>query len=311
MARSSSSTRQSRLPLLTVSAVLLIVSLLPTRMIALAGWVGNVLDVLLAPVQSPAAAAIRWVRGPARAGADVEPLVRELRLQIEALQTQRFQDWREIERLRREIGVLQRGALLSPVQPISQMVADVIGPGSDASTTLLKVKAGTLNNVPLEAVAVHEGVHLVGRVVDVEPRLTRVLPLTDKAAGLVDGVIIPNDAGPGNAADSMGLALECPLTPTGDGRLSGPVEVRSARPDLPPPEITQGMIVRLRGEARAGAQGWPAPARMLVVGIVERVERGANLRPYVYVRPAFRLEDLSEVVLRWQGPPDAAGGGAP
>lgn len=316
MGRSHSSTRAPRLPLAGVCVVLLVLAVLPPRWIGFVGWFGGVLDLLLAPVQSPAAAAVRWVRGPLRAGGEDDPALAELLRQTEELKTQRLQDWDEIQRLRRQLTTLQRGALVEPMSGSSQMVAEVIGAGADAGSSLLKIKAGSVNGVPADAIAVWDGVHLVGRVVEVEARIARVRPLTDRNAGAIDGVIIPSDPGPLLAPDPTALALETPLRPTGDGRLSGPVEVRTSRPDLPNPEIKQGMIVRLRGQARTGGgENWPPTARMLIIGVVERVETAANERPIVYVRPAFNLADLSEVVLRWpEGvslgqPASPAGGG--
>lgn len=281
------------------------VAVLPPRWIGFLGWFGGVLDLLVAPVQSPVAASVRWLRGSARASGD-DPAVAQMRRQTEELKSQRLQDWDEIQRLRRQVSLLQGGAVMEPSAPVAQMVAEVIGGHGDAGGALLKLKAGSLNGVPTDAVAVWDGVHLVGRVVDVEPRLCRVRPLVDRHAGPIDGVIIPSDPGPLLSPDPMALALETPLTPTGDGRLSGPVEVRSSRPDLPMPEIKAGLIVRLRGQPRPGSEAWPAPARMLIIGTVERVETAANERPIVYVRPAYSPADLAEVVLRWSA---SAGGG--
>jgi cell shape-determining protein MreC len=283
-------------------ALIVLLGVLPAGWIGFVGWIGNVLDLLLAPVQSPVAAGVRLLRGPLRAGADGDPAVAELRRQVEEFRTQRLRDWDEIQRLQRQLAALQRAAMLNPSLPVSQIAAEVIGGHSEGGGTLLKVKAGSLNGVPSDAVAVWDGVHLVGRVVDVEPRIARVRPVTDRNAAPIDGVIIPSDPGPLLAPDPMAMALETPLQPTGDGRLRGPVEVRMARAGMPPAEIVPGMIVRLRGAGRPGTEAWPEPARMLIVGVVERVETGPNDRPVVLVKPAFSLADLAEVVLRW---PDA------
>ena len=307
MPRPHPSTKAPRTPLLALSALLLTLALLPPNWIGFVGWFAGVLDLLVAPVQSPVAASVRWLRGPARPAAD-DPALAELRRQADELKAQRLQDWDEIQRLRRQLVTLQRAPLLDSAAPIAQLVAEVIGAHADAASSLLKLKAGSLNGVPTDAVAVVDGVHLVGRVVDVEPRLCRVRPITDRSAGPIDGIIIPSDPGPLLAPDPLALSLETPLTPTGDGRLSGPVEVRSSRPDLPMPEIKPGLVVRLRGSPRPGGSPWPAPARMLILGTVERVETASNDRPIIFVRPAYSTTDLAEVVLRWPSTPDASPG---
>ncbi len=313
MIRTPPSYARPRRPVLPLAVSLLaILAVLPTRWTGWLNPVGGVLDVIVAPAQWPIAAGIRSVRSQVRGGglADADPLAAELRRETQRFEQLYLQALDENRRLTGLITSLQGGLAVAPGVRIHQVQADVIGLHADASTTLLKVKAGAASRVSRESVAVFDGIHLVGRVVDVEPQISRVLPTTDRAAGKLDVLVMLGEA-PGSVAGAPGpldTALRCLLDPTGEGTLRGPVEVPPPRQDLPRPEVKPGMVVRLEG-AR-----WPAPARMLIVGVVERVEPAANGRPIIVVKPVFELRDLASVIIRSpasDGPGPAAGEARP
>lgn len=308
MIRTPPSHARSRRPVLPLAVgALCVLALLPTR---LTGWLSGVagaLDVLVAPAQWPIAAALRTVRAQVRGPADSDPLVAELRRNAQGFEQLYLQALDENRRLTRTVGELQQGAAVPSGVRVQQVVADVIGLHADASSTLLKVKAGTTSRISKDSVAAFDGVHLVGIVVDVDAQISRVLPATDRAAGKLDALVMLNPApasGPVSGAAPLDTALRCLLDPTGDGRLRGPLEVPPSRQDLPAPEVKPGMVVRLAGDR------WPAPARMLIVGLVERVEPAANGRPIVIVKPVFELRDLSSVVLRSPASDAGVGGGS-
>ncbi len=316
MIRTPPSHARPRRPVLPVAVgVLAVLALLPTRFTAWLAPLGSVADVIAAPAQWPLAAGLRAVHAQVRSGPGATPEAAELRRNAQGFEQLYLQALDENRRLVRTLTEMQRGSAVPSGVRVHQVAADVIGPSADATTTLLKVKAGTAAGIGKDSVAAFEGVHLVGLVVDADTQIARVLPATDRAAGKLDGLVMLGTSPTGGAGGAAGgggggggggpldSALRCLLEPTGDGRLRGPVEVPAARADAPPPEVRPGMVVRLAGER------WPAPARMLIVGYVERVEPAANGRPMVVVKPAFEVRDLSSVILRAPARDGQQGGG--
>lgn len=270
--------------------VLLVLGLLPVRMTAWAGWFGDLLATLVAPVSDPSARIARWL-APATPRSAQPEQVRRLEREKDELERLYRLERDEVARLRALITDLQAGAALYPDAKVKQLVAPVIASSSDRSSTVLRIRAGRSAGVDRGAIATTAGVQLVGRVQDTAERLCHVVPITDPGAGSIGGMIL---------LDATSAGPTCLLKPTGSGTLSGPVEdvggIGSRR------AIEPGMRVLLQDAA------WPRAAQMLLIGIVETVEPAPNqpLRNIVTVRPSLRLDRVGEVVLR-MSPQDAEG----
>ncbi len=318
MPRLSPTSINPRTMLAASCAILVLTAVLPGRLTPFAGWAGELIDLAVAPVQRPMSAGLRWLRGP-QAGRPTDAQLLALQVEADSWKLRSRQAEQEVERLRNQIVQLQRGLALNPSLAVRQLTAPVIGFGSDASSSVLKVQAGERNGVIPGSVAVFDGVNLVGRVArPVDARVCRITPITDRSAGALSARIFPNEApgspapatvdvlpGSGGAPDAGGLSLECKLTPDGRGLLVGPVEWQGVRPDQQNVTLAQGMVVRLSDSS------WPQSAQMLVVGRIERVETTDVGRTRVSVRPMFDLQRLGEVTIRVSGEPDDAANEAP
>lgn len=262
--------------------VLLVTGLLPLRMTAWAGWFGDLLATLVAPVSDPSARIARWLAPAAPRSAQPEQIRRLEQEREELLRLYRVER-EEVARLRGLIADLQGGAALYPDAKVRQLVAPVIASSSDRSSTVLRVRAGRASGVDRGAIATTAGVQLVGRVQDVAERLCDVFPITDPGTGSITGMIL---------LDATSVGPTCLLKPTGLGTLSGPVEDMSGF--VPRRAIEPGMRVLLQDSA------WPRAAQMLLIGVVETAEPAPNqpLRTVVTVRPTLRLDRVGEVVLR-------------
>lgn len=251
-------------------------------MTAWAGWFGDLLATLVAPVSDPSARIARWLAPATPRSAQPEQIRRLEQEREELLRLYRVER-EEVARLRGLIADLQAGAALYPEAKVRQLVAPVIASSSDRSSTVLRVRAGRASGVDRGAIATTAGVQLVGRVQDVAERLCDVFPITDPGTGSITGMIL---------LDATSIGPTCLLKPTGAGTLSGPVEDMSGI--VPRRAIEPGMRVLLQDSA------WPRAAQMLLIGVVETAEPAPNqpLRTVVTVRPTLRLDRVGEVVLR-------------
>lgn len=271
--------------------LLLGLGLLPVRMTTWAGWIGELVTTIVAPVSHPSARLAQWL-SPASPRRD-EPELRRLEQERSELERLYRVERDEVTRLRAVIADLQAGIALYPDPKLRQLIAPVIGASSDRSSSVIRVRAGRASGVTRGSVATTSGVQLVGRVQDVGERVCSVAPITDAGAGQIGGVIMLDaaTAGPG-----------CLLKPSGSGTLVGPVEdTGGARP------VAAGQRVNLQDPT------WPRSAQMLLIGVVESVEPSPNqpLRSVITVRPTLRLDRLSEVILRLSIDTLPAEGGEP
>lgn len=282
-----------RVALAATAVLAAAVGLAPSRYTAWTGWVGDIAEFLVAPAQHPMAWVVRRMQGPPGEGRADDPRTEHLTREIELLRTQNVRLRQDVEQLERQLTDLQLGVRLNPDLLVRQLTAPVIGGASDLSSGLLKVLAGRRDGAEYNSVAVVGGVHLVGRVVEASARFCRVLPITDPRAGHLQGVVMLTD-------DREGPL--CDLAAQGDGALVGPVANFAGDP-AEEPAIERGMRVRLSDNA------WPRHAQSLVIGRIEEVRIAENRRRIVTVRPEFRVERVSEVVLRTLGERDGRGSG--
>ncbi len=276
---------------------MLVLALLPSRMIRWVEWVAQPVEALVAPVQAPIQSVVAWLLPAAHTRDTDDAQVADLRRELAEMRTLYLSEQQSTKDLRRQLADLQLGASLNPDLVVQQLPARVIGGGADLAGGMLKVQAGTSNGVANNSVAVVGGVHLVGRVTRADLRMCYVVPITEPAAGPVQGTIM--------LADTIKGPL-CHLTPKGDGTLRGLIADGSGTPA----DIKPGMVVRLDDR-----EGWPPSAQMLVIGAVERVDPADQpLHRIVTVRPPIRPDRLSELVIRileTSAPRSGSGGGPP
>lgn len=297
MARTARSLMSASRLLAVLSSLLAVLSLLPTGAIR---WVAELREPLvkvLGPVQSALSGAVRMVSPDPAKAREETPEVADLRQKSDEYKTLWLNEREENKRLAKQIEVLQK----VPLNPdlVRPVYAPIIGPGMDISTGILNAKAGEREGVFANSVAVVDGVQLVGRVTTVHWRTCLILPITEKKSGALKGVVmLPNgERGP-----------ICDLTPTGGGTLRGRVLGEDAAALR---SLAAGMEVRLDDPA------WPASARMLVIGEIEEVTPLPQLptRPVVTVKPRFRVDAVSELVIRVpteaEKPERGGAGGAP
>ncbi|MBC7833846.1 MAG: hypothetical protein H7Y88_01950 [Phycisphaerales bacterium] len=275
----------SRRALPIAVAILLLLSLAPSRFTSpLLGPVSDVATFLSGPIQAPMTALVNVFRRRDSAGS-TDPKIAQLKEDLESYKALYFRKTAEVKRLEEVIVELQLAGAVNADVPVRLIYASVIGRGGDLSSTALKVRAGAREGVEPNAVAVVNAVQVVGRVQEgVRDRFCWVLPITDRRAQPIKGAIMLDDAT---------IGPDCPLKASGGGELIGPVEWKPGM--VAPPEIRPGMRVRLNDDT------WPRHAQGLVLGEVESVRTLPNGRLEATVRPAVRLDQVSEVLLRLTG----------
>jgi cell shape-determining protein MreC len=274
-------------------AAMLAVALLPGKLIGWVAWVSQPVIVVAAPVQKPMRSLVEWIKGTPREESEGAVEAEPLRQRIKELETQLLAAQARSETLERQLREITLSRELNP--EVTQLVpARIIGGGADLSGGILKAKAGKDEGVEAGSVAVAGGVNLVGRVTRVEKLYSFILPITAKASGLIEGVIMLSDQQRGP---------RCQLGPAAGGLLRGRIDYPEGQAEVLK-ELKAGMVVRLDDAT------WPSSARMLVIGVVEGVAE-ENLHHFVTVKPAAPPDRVSELLIRVQ-PADAAGeGGKP
>lgn len=279
----------ARLRLTAVILLLALASILPSRLLGWAAWLADPVQAIVAPWQHTLGRAARWTRArtePVALDPAQRAVTEDIIRQRDAATFALVQANAQIEELRKRISEISRGMELNSI-PVTPIAAPVIGFAADLAAKALTVRAGRRQNVEENNVAVVGGVHIVGLVRRVGDRTSVVLPITDRAAGALEGRIMIGDVTPGPL---------CLLKPDGRGRLTGPVEDDPRFRDAAgrPAPIEAGMRVRLYDRS------WPLSSHGLIVGQVVRVEPlpSSPLRPVVTVEPIEPIETAREVTIR-------------
>lgn len=278
-------------PLIGAIAILLIVSFLPQRALSYLAAPGRVVRFVLYPVSDPVKKLTATLR-PAAPRHD-DPMVEQLKLQIEQFKTLYQQALATIADKQRLIENLQQGAAVAE-GPVRQLHAAVIANSSSGIGGTFQVGAGDRYKVDRSTIASTDGVQYVGRVTAVEKRTCTVTLMTDKSAGSIGGAIFADD---GTRLAQMPL-----LSPVrGQRALSG--QVLYSTPPAPEPKIDD--VVRIDDKSL------PRAAQRLIIGRVTDVQKGVAGRIIVTVRPTLELERLGEVVLLMSPASEPADGGVP
>ena len=260
---------------------LVVLALAPT---SLTGWVSgarNPLETVLIPVSDPVAGLLARARAP---GGEADPRVADLEQRLDQEMLLRAQAEQRIEQLRSMVRDLQAGLRITPEAPARSVWASVVGYSPDPREGLILAGRGSNHGIVTgQTTALARGVQLVGRVVDVSSRTSRIIPITHPRAGLIKAMVMTADPVSGYAAL---------LLPQGDGTLLGELVATAEG-------IEVGQMVRLRDDA------WPATVQMVEIGRVTEVGRKENQRVTVVVRPEIDVSRVSEVVLRIPLDPEA------
>jgi len=296
MTRSLRSSRAPDRALAAALVALFVTSLLPPRMGTWVAWFAEKADLLLVPAAAPFALLAHWL-APARQ-APADDALRLLESEARRFETLFAQERAENARLRAIIRDLQQGRELAPDVSVRLVATPIVGTTTDPANPLLRAPVGRADGVAVNAVAVVQGVQILGRVVSAGTRSCLIQPITSRSAGAIEGVILtdlPRAPGaPAPAADSARPALRARLHPMRDGTLQGVV---SHERD---PATREVLLPSPGDTVRLDDPQWPRNARMLVIGTVERVEPAAEdpQRVQITVRPLITLERAAEAVLR-------------
>lgn len=265
--------------LLVAVALCAIASLLPARWTRWAGWLAEPMAFVVQPIAHPVMRVTRWLLpDDPVASPDDDPEVRAILDRFDEQTLALRQAELRIEQLERQVRDLQSGVPVAPGARVRQLWAPVTARSSNLSDGTIRIGAGRAQSVEAKvSVATARGVHLVGRVIEVEPRTSWVLPFNHAKSGHIQGVVFTGETLVGSFA--------CQLRGIGDGRLQGDMIAEAVG-------IEPGQLVRLRDES------WPAAAQMLILGRVVEVDRKENQRLMITVEPEVSPERVSEVVLR-------------
>ncbi|HYE03428.1 MAG TPA: rod shape-determining protein MreC [Phycisphaerales bacterium] len=274
-------------------AALVALALLPARLTdPAARRLGVIATVLVGPVSHP----VHWLVVRLGAGpggpAESDPAAGQLRAELEQLKAAYLRALADKERLETHLYEVQRAGSPTPDLPVRLLRAPVIARSGNIASSALEVRAGTRDGVEPNAVAVVRGTQLVGRVLEgVQRRTCTVLPITDRQARALQGVIMLDDLTPGP---------RCLLAPADGEGLVGDIEWPPG--SVSQPDVRPGLPVRLLDDV------WPRHAQGLLIGTVAEVRPGASPgRQRAVVRPTVPVGHVTEVVLRFTPDEDASG----
>ncbi len=279
-----------------LGAVVLL-SFLPTRWL---GWTKDVAAIVALPVTPfthlgtkvatwlrPAPSPIDGLTG------DTRGQLAQLAFEKDYAEAQLAQALMRIDELEQQVAQLQMAASYSSGRPVRLLLADVTGHSPNLSVDSVWLSRGSRDGVRVGSIAVHAGVHLIGRVTEVDKLRSTMVPITSPAMrDLIVAILMPKDAT--NA--SVETAPRVQLAQRNDGAFTAVIDRHI--------QLSRGDIARL-ADAR-----WPAAAQAMIIGSVEAVEdiEDQPLRKRVVVRPMYRAHELSSVTLKIELQGDEQGG---
>ncbi len=269
-------------PLLFAASIALVLSLLPTRFL---GWTQDAAAIVQLPVVPFGHMFVKvrtWLRPGENIAPDVSPTVQLLQQELEQFKTLFQATELENQRLREEIEQLTLAQREGGQAAARLQYASIVGENAQSSGRVFFLNRGSRAGVQPDTVAVHNGVHLIGRVgPGVSALSSELIPLTDPAVKHVEVYLRPDAASPPSASTPRAL-----LRPAANGVLIGEVALEAG--------IEVGHIARLDDPS------WPPTASALIVGYVEKLEPKPEnpLRLILTVRPRFTAENLASVTLK-------------
>lgn len=261
----------------------------------LLGWTGDVAEIVRVPTRPFTHLGVRlghWIRPPETMTADVPAEAREIVAHLER-EVERFKqlyaaEQMEARRLRRTLAQLQRVPMESPV-PVRLLSASIVARPPAGQFAPVQLNRGSSHGVRPGAIALYEGVHLVGRVSDVTPIGSTMVPLVNKAIGLIQAQVMPPDVrdidkGEADGGDEHEWLVQ--LEVTGDGTFTAAVD--------------ESLPIQEGDEAIVDDPMWPDAARGMIIGRVTSIEdiEELPLRKRVVITPRFNVYGLANVTLK-------------
>lgn len=271
-------------PLFIAALLALILSLLPARYLS---WTQDAAAIIQLPVVPFGHAFVKvrtWLRPGQAALPEQSPALQQLQQELEQFKTLYQATELENQRLREEIEQLTLARREGSQAAARLQYASIVGENAQSSGRTFFLNRGSRAGVQPDTVAVHNGVHLIGKVGPGVSALTsELIPLTDPAIRHVEVYLRPDATSPPNNDTPRAL-----LKPAPDGTLVGEVALESG--------VAVGHVARLDDPS------WPPTATALIVGFVEKLEPKPEnpLRLIVSVRPRFTAEHLASVTLKVQ-----------
>jgi cell shape-determining protein MreC len=249
-------------------------------------WSAVAAEIVNVPVQPLADAGVRlgrMLRGPeAGVGKESEAL-RQRTEQLEAARVLLHAARLRIEALQEEIRHLQDARRFHQGVQIDPLFVRVTGRSPDRGRGPVRINAGSRQGVTPGTVAVYRGVHLIGRVGDDVGRLScRIVPITDRATGLMEAVILPAD----DPAAELASAPRLQLTADGRGALVG--------------DLDRNLVVQPGDVVRLADPSWADSAQGMILGTVVSAAP-KDLQPLlnsITVRPRFGAHRVASVTLK-------------
>lgn len=280
---------RSRTPPAFIIAVFItfVLSLFPTRWL---GWVGDVSSIVrlpVAPLGDLGNSAAHWMRPPAERHAELDPTAREL---VTTLEEQRDRYERlyhaavsHATELEQQLQELQQVPVESLNIPVTLLRAQITTRHPNQPNGPVQLNRGSRHGVERGAIAVYQGVHMVGRVADISNVSCSLHPMTHSATGLIRAAIFTTggEREDATAADAARVALRA----TGDGEFIG--------------DVSQDYPVQVGDTARLFDSAWPASAQAMIIGSVidVRTKDRQPLRNEIVVQPRFTVSQLAVVTL--------------
>ncbi len=261
--------------------VLFALSFAPLHLTKWTNWFAAQINVIIMPVAHPIGLAVDMIIPPPSSMPHASQRERTIANELDRVRTELLQTRDENRRLTELIDQFSRGEAITPNLEVRQVhrprLTSLVGEH-------LLIRTGKIEGLAQGTVVVVDAVQLLGKVSRVDGKTSTVLPITAKSAQPILATVLLNESGSQQA--------KCLLTPVGDGTLRGEV-ARSATNDQW--QVAVGQEVRLLDNQ------WPAHAKMLVIGTIERIERNdaQPLRQRIIVRPTVPdLRRVPEVILR-------------
>lgn len=265
--------------------------MMPTRWL---GWTKDVAAIVALPITpfthigTKLSATLRPAASPLDAlTGDHRDMLEKLAIEKDYAEAQLVHAQLRIDELEQQVAQLQLASRYSSGRPVKLLLADITSHSPNLSLDVVSLSRGSRDGVVEGAIAVHAGVHLVGRVTQVDTLRSLMVPMTSPAMQeLIDAVVMPA----GNADALVDQAPRVQLSLRKDGTFSAEIDRQVA--------VERGDVARL-ADAR-----WPGTAQAMIIGTVENVEpiEDQPLRRRIVVRPMYRAHELSSVTLKIELP---------
>jgi hypothetical protein len=257
----------------------------------LLGWTGDVAEIVRVPTRPFSHLGVRlgtWFRPPAPIIGEGVP--EEARALVEHLQAEvdRFKQLYAAEqlenlRLRDTLEQIQ----LVPVEsrrPVRLLTAAVVAHAPTGRFAPVQLNRGSAHGVRPGAIALFEGVHLVGRISDVTPIGCTLVPLVNPATGVLQARVQTPERRPAAESDEPPAIVHLEIA--GDGTLFAAVD--------------ETMVVQPGFEITMADPMWPDAADGMMIGTVTAIEpiEDMPLRKRVVVTPRYHVSQLPQVTLK-------------